>query len=210
VFEKKGVYMYLYKKFVMKSLLILLIGTSVSMADMLDYYMMGILPGLAASALVSVGVKKTGQTKSYDENGTVKIDGSIKDDGFYQSGVTPSYKRVSNTVTDNVTHLIWQDDTTPATMAWNTAQTYCSNLSLDSYTDWRLPTRKELVGLSDYGRYDPAIDPTFQNTVSNYYWSSITIAGYSSYAWVVYFDSGYQTSNTKTNNGYVRCVRAGE
>ena len=147
-------------------------------------------------------LKKTGQTTSY----------ANYDDGYYKKGVTPSYTRDStnNTVTDNVTHLMWQDDATPATMTWSDAQTYCSTLSLGGYTDWRLPTRKELVGLSDYGRYSPAIDLTFQNTISNDYWSSTTNASNTSFAWIVYFDGGDQDNDDKTYSNYVRCVRAGQ
>ena len=48
---------------------------------------------------------KTGQTKSYNEAGTEVLDNSIKDDGFYQTGVTPSYTRddATNIVTDHIT-----------------------------------------------------------------------------------------------------------
>jgi len=155
---------------------------------------------VAGGANQTVILKKTGQTTSYTDY----------DDGYYQKGQTPRYTRASNSVTDELTHLMWQDDATPETMAWSDAQSYCSNLSLDGYTDWRLPTRKELVGLSDYGRYSPAIDPIFQNTISNIYWSSTTYASNTSLAWIVDFYNGYQVNNVKTSNNYVRCVRAGQ
>ncbi len=56
--------------------------------------------------------KKTGQTKSYDTDGNEVTDGSIKDDGFYQKGVDPSYTRddVKEIVIDHITGLQWQDD----------------------------------------------------------------------------------------------------
>jgi len=56
--------------------------------------------------------KKTGQTKSYDENGTEVTDNSLKDDGFYKKGTTPSYTRddATDIVTDHVTGLQWADD----------------------------------------------------------------------------------------------------
>ena len=51
--------------------------------------------------------KKTGQVVSYDKDGD--INDSIKDDGYYQSGVTPRYSRDDTTeiVTDYVTGLQW-------------------------------------------------------------------------------------------------------
>jgi len=57
-------------------------------------------------------LKKTGQTKSYDVNGNEVTDNSLKDDGFYKKGRTPSYTRddVTNIVIDHVTGLEWTDD----------------------------------------------------------------------------------------------------
>ncbi len=127
-------------------------------------------------------LKKTGQTTSHTDY----------DDGYYKVGVTRNYSRGSDIVTDHVTGLEWQDDTTPSQMNWEQAKTYCSTqVSLGGHTDWRLPTRKELVSLSDYGRTNPAIDPIFDNTISNGYWGSTIPAGYSSLAWLIYFDYGY-------------------
>ncbi len=77
---------------------------------------------------VSSKVKKTGQTKSYDENGTEATDGSIKDDGYYQKGVEPSYSRDDNTniVTDHITGLEWADDANVASVQkpWLTQENY--------------------------------------------------------------------------------------
>jgi len=183
-------------------------------------------------------LKKTGQTKSYNTNGAEVTDGSLKDDGFYQKGVTPSYTRddVNDTVTDNLTGLMWQDNADAATVTkqWltsanynictndtsspacndtsgDTAATYCSNLVLGGYTDWRLPTASELEGILDYGKVYPAIDTAYFNNVSsNYYWSSTTIEGYKDYAWGVDFYYGYVYYGNKDYNYYVRCVRGGQ
>ncbi len=131
-------------------------------------------------------VLKTGQTKSYDKDGNEVTDGSIKDDGFYQKGTARAYTRANDIVTDNVTHLMWQDDNEANTIQkqWltdenyntcsndtnssactdtsgDTAVTYCENLNLRGYTDWRLPTVEELVSITDNGRSAPAIDPIF-------------------------------------------------
>jgi len=56
-------------------------------------------------------IKKTAQTKSYDANGSIVKDETLKDDGFYQKGLTPKYTRDDKTqiVTDHVTGLEWED-----------------------------------------------------------------------------------------------------
>jgi len=100
------------------------------------------------------------------------------------------------------------DTTQCSVTAGDTAASYCSNLVLGGFTDWRLPTRKELVSLSDYGQSSPAIDVTFQNTASSNYWSSATYVGTVSRAWIVSFGNGLQGSRTKSDGYYVRCVRA--
>ena len=174
-------------------------------------------------------VKKTGQTKSYNEAGYEVTDGSIKDDGFYQSGVTPSYTRddAKEVVTDHITGLEWQDDSEAGTVTkqWvtqanyyagnytdtsgDTATTYCANLMLDG-GGWRVPSRVELRSIAEYGRYNPVINPAFVNVASNYYWSSTSYANGTYDAWIVDFYLGYQDNDDKNGNRYVRCVRAGQ
>ena len=144
---------------------------------------------------------KTGQTTSHHNN----------DDGDYQKGATRSYTRddVNQIVTDNVTNLMWQDNES-ITKSWDTATGYCSNLTLGTYSDWRLPTIEELVYLVDRGRTNLAIDPKFQSIVSGYYWSSTTLADNSNFAWIVYFYYGYDFQYFKSASLYVRCVRDGQ
>jgi hypothetical protein len=60
---------------------------------------------------ISSIIKKTSQTKSYDTDGEIVNDNTLKDDGFYQKGIDPNYTRDDNTqiVTDHVTGLEWED-----------------------------------------------------------------------------------------------------
>ncbi len=147
-------------------------------------------------------VLKTGQTTSYVNY----------DDGYYQKGAARSYTRdnAKEIVIDNTTKLQWQDNSDAKTVrkTWSEAKEYCENLTLGGYDDWRLPSASELLTLLDYGRYDPAIDPTFQNVVSDYYWSSTSSVSDSAYAWNIYFYRGSASSeNSKNDSYYVRCVR---
>ena len=62
---------------------------------------------------------------------------------------------------------------------------------LCGYIDWRMPTVKELEGIADLGRVNPAIDPTyFPNTPRSDVWSGSPFANDSSYAWGVGFVIG--------------------
>ncbi len=153
---------------------------------------------------------KTGQTTSYKDY----------DDGYYQKGLATNFTRGSDIVIDNITGLQWQDDEKIKTEAidktWNDAKTYCDNLTLGGYDDWRLPNIDELETIVDYGRYKndtagskAAIDPIFENINSNdlYYWSSTPSKSDASTAWAVGFNDGNDLADDKTTTGSVRCVR---
>jgi len=161
-------------------------------------------------------LKKTGQTTIY----------YTYDDGYYEKGVTPSYSRTNEVVTDHVTGLEWQDNAatnmvrkrwvTPAnTYAGNysdtsgdTATTYCSTLALDG-GGWRLPTVQELQSIVVIdGADNPSIDTTiFVNYSATDSWSSTTSARYSTDAWIVIFSSGSTYDAHKGDINGVRCVR---
>jgi hypothetical protein len=114
----------------------------------------------------------------------------------------------NGTVTDKVTGLMWQQTVPAGTYTWEQAKAYCPTLTLAGHSDWRLPTRIELVSIVDFGRRAPAIDTTyFPSTPSNLFWSSSPLAGLSSYAWVVIFETGFSYSYGVSSSNWVRCVR---
>ena len=81
-----------------------------------------------------------------------------------------------------------------------------------NHCDWRIPTKVELQGilLSPWPcGTSPCIDPTFGPTQASLYWSSSSLAGNPSYAWVVAFSSGYVHVDGKNDAYYARAVRGG-
>jgi Protein of unknown function (DUF1566) len=82
-------------------------------------------------------------------------------------------------------------------------------------TDWRLPNRKELQSIVDYGK--PSFSPAqpvvdlgyFPNTRRYYYWSSSSYAGGPTDAWYVEFVLGYEDAIAKSAGYHVRLVRGG-
>ena len=112
-------------------------------------------------------------------------------------------------VTDTNTKLQWQDNESVSNKQTE-AIDYCEALTLGGYNDWRLPNQNELRTIVDRSKRNPAISSTFQNVVSNYYWSSSTVVGDEYYAWGVGFGNGNDDGYDKSYEYYVRCVRDGQ
>jgi len=149
------------------------------------------------TAFNPLGRLKTGQTTTYVEF----------DDGNTTRGITRSYTDNGDTVTDNATGLIWQQEDDNTERTWADAGTYCDGLTLDGNSDFRLPTIEELVSITDKQISNPSINAIFTNTNSSGYWSATTGASGTSDAWYVYFNGGDDGWRDKTVTYFVRCVR---
>jgi hypothetical protein len=118
-----------------------------------------------------------------------------------------------DTVTDNNTGLIWQRKGNDGcngqkTCKWEEAKAHCNSLSLAGKKGWRLPDSWELLSIVNYGKYNPAIDPTyFSDTASGIasYWSS-TVDSSSKNIWSIYFRSGSGLEVVRSESRNVRCV----
>ena len=119
---------------------------------------------------------------------------------------------------DNVTNLIWSLQT-QGTVTWNaaTVSTYPNaghnTATRCGYsTGWRLPTRRELLGIVHSGlSTGPMVDANyFPATQNSVYWTSDTYAPGPSGAWYVYFVNGSTDADLKTSTYFVRLVRSGQ
>ena len=113
-------------------------------------------------------------------------------------------------VRDTRTGLMWED--TPhvkeTKITHPRAKTYCSELRLGTFDNWRLPTIKELLSIVDYTRVEPAIFKTFDYVEEeSFYWTSTPVAGEDDEFWGVNFKHGESSRASEYYDRYVRCVR---
>jgi hypothetical protein len=118
-----------------------------------------VLFGLISSAVSSAQqtsttfiIPDTGQNQCYDNNGTVI---ACPAEGEHLAGQDASYQTTQpayqdngdGTITDLVTGLMWQK-TPGGKVTWDEAM--ADSLTLGGYTDWRVPTIKELYSLMNF------------------------------------------------------------
>ncbi|KZZ21443.1 hypothetical protein A3752_08975, partial [Oleiphilus sp. HI0081] len=77
------------------------------------------------------------------------------------------------------------------------------------YADWRLPNRKELLSIVDYGNAKPMLDTDYFPSNAALTWTSSPFALGTSSAWGVNFSHGNSYSLDKRNVNQVRLVRGG-
>ena len=117
----------------------------------------------------------------------------------------------SETARDLVTGLEWQRNESTFSHGWQEAGEVCRDLSLRGFSDWRLPTITELVGITDYTRLSPAISvQAFPNPKTSLdYWSSTIDPFYLDFVRTLDVANGEVNNSELTSSRYVRCVRAG-
>jgi len=173
-------------------------------------------PSAAAPLLV------TGQTTCADVAGATIPCAGTGQDGEGRAGVVPRYTSHDNgTITDHATGLVWEKKTAANAFdayTFDDAFVYVAGLNaarFGGHDDWRLPNIRELQSLIDYGRFDPAVAPEFDDcangscTVSGSYWSSTSAISAGILAWRVNFYDGFQIVGGKTFTIRVRAVRGG-
>ncbi len=133
---------------------------------------------------------------------------------------TPTGLQVlGETVFDPLTGLSWQRTLSPTTFTAASAgnpqpevkkaRAYCTELRLEGYSDWRLPTRLELFSIVDHHRVKSAIDPAlFPDTPPKPFWTG-TRQPFPNQQYAIDFGDGNITYDGDIGSPvYVRCVRS--
>jgi hypothetical protein len=122
-------------------------------------------------------------------------------------------------VQDALTGLMWQQDgggtrqgcsaTGNLWCTWAEAKDYCSGLALGDFSDWRLPTVRELLSIVSSVAYrGTTINQTaFPDASGGSFWTSSPSASSSDLAWYVALGNGRASTSGVGNYYSVRCVR---
>lgn len=121
-------------------------------------------------------------------------------------------------VTDNATNLMWEQSDGGVTYSWPQALAYCESLTLEGYSDWRLPNNKELQSIVKFGTTAvPAIDTDYFDITFNesydidniygeggdfgWFWSSTTIGDFPMNGSYIAFGRAYSYLNSDDGSG---------
>ncbi|MBW1744331.1 MAG: DUF1566 domain-containing protein, partial [Deltaproteobacteria bacterium] len=161
-------------------------------------------------------VPDTGQTKCYDDKEEITCPSPDsrfcgQDADYAISPPDYEVKTIDghDVTIDHVTGLIWQREDDGVKRTWSEAVEYCENLALAGHSDWRLPTKKELLGITNYGGFGPSIDTSFfpyTHGPEDRYWSGTTLTFLSLTAWSMSLWNSEPNMQAKGGLNYVRAV----
>ena len=93
----------------------------------------------------------------------------------------------------------------------NSINTMNSSQGLCSHSDWRLPSRSELLSIVHFGEQNPAIDSSFfphtSDAAPNFYWTSSQSHYNIGVVFSILFSSGQVNITYKNNSNHIRLVR---
>lgn len=110
---------------------------------------------------------------------------------------------------DSGTSLMWQDnhDVRKTHFTMKQAEEFCANLTLGDYSDFRVPSLRELQTIVDYRHYNPAMLQGFKTPVSEEFWTATPYVYSPGSYWIVDFKKGSSEIRSERYNKNVRCVQ---
>ena len=178
-------------------------------------------------------IPDTGITTCFDDRGIEIVcpesgQAFYGQDAHYGPGAMQLTLNSNGTISDEQTNLMWEvkgtSDGTPDfsnptdpdnTYSWDDLSEFISLLNATNYggfTDWRIPTVKELESILDLSIAEPGptIDITlFPNCKAGSYWTSDTDIDNAAMAWAIDFSNSLDNITAKTDTFSIRAVRGG-
>ena len=170
-------------------------------------------------------VPDTGQTICYDWTAIMECcpeegENFYGQDASYTINPPDLTDNENGTVTDKLTGLMWEQKTEENetySYTYNDAITYCDDLILGDYSDWRVPTRKEFSTILSFSRVSPALNkdffPYYSYSIPSdlYYWTTSEYHDDPTQVWIILISFGLIEEGPKTEDPplfhKVRCVR---
>jgi hypothetical protein len=168
-------------------------------------------------------VKKDASKETIVENTkTSQIEQVTKNEQFSSK---KHFEKYDGLVVDNKTNLMWQDTfdvkniTKPYITSENfylndfnntkgdTAFSYCEKLTINEFSDFRLPSIEELKTLVNKNNKKNTRYNVFEYATNYNYWSSTPLENDVKNNWYLYTTLGTVATHNKSYNLYVRCVR---
>jgi hypothetical protein len=109
------------------------------------------------------------------------------------------------TYQDMLTGLIWSE-AAPVPVTWLDALVFCTG-TISGYSDWRLPTLKELNQAAIDGIKTVSSDSFLTIDNASIYWSATTNSSATTQGWTVNLAVGAAESEAKSNLKFAACVR---
>ena len=111
---------------------------------------------------------------------------------------------------DEKTSLVWQDNSAvlDSELTYDEALSYCKDLKLDGFDDWRVPTIKEFYTIIDLRVNRPALKRGFEARNDDKFWTAVASAkNPKKEAWRISMSFGEAELYNKKRAYHVRCVR---
>ena len=196
-----------------------------------------ILAVVAAVGVTGTAVAQSGVRYPYvtvENSGVIVVlrdsKGGIDESSLFSSRVTETKTGNEKSTDNRMSRKFRVQKSNPDQKTWSDAVSYCDNLTEEGYSDWRLPSQRELMMIwllggssnvtggdkndTGVGSASKPVNTPYLYQQSgftafsvDYYWSATENGSNGSYAWIVSFSNGRTRYSNKSYSGYVRCVR---
>lgn len=109
------------------------------------------------------------------------------------------------TFTDLITGLMWLSQVEMDSQTQPNANTLCEGSNASNHSDWRLPTRAELLSLVNVANNNPS--SVLLQIPSNLFWTASRVPNDATRAWIIDFSRGFDAQESEASSLRLICVR---